>query len=415
MDWTYPPPLPPVVKSFDGAEVLDEIAGAEGVAVWQLYRDALLWHDAREGRRGGLFAGSLVEHSWSDTVLSSAPFGEIARSLDASIRSAKSDYRRVATHCTALSEWASEAGYVNTQALFAGLAARVWPRNPMMAVAAGRAERNAGRYERAAEWFRRAIGLARRTGDEAAYATAYMGWGLLERLRNRTAAARMMYVRAWRAADRAGLRDRVARARHNLIALTVEGSEFSEGQAHIEAAYRLYERSSPSLARLAADAACYWAWQGYFSTALPLYEAAIPRIPGRLDRAQVLANAARAAAALGLAERYDADLQELSKADDDNLPPRVWVDLAEGARSLGRLRQALDLTGRALEGAGRRREALTEVAARKLLQAIEAEQPPDTDRHAPLRLRRFAARFRERVLALPLAKSIPGADEPTSP
>jgi tetratricopeptide (TPR) repeat protein len=310
--------------------------------------------------------------------------------------------REIARHCEQIGTWASREGLVETAAMYFLLAAHAAPFDPVLNFAAGRAERICARYHRAEQWFQRAIGLSRRAGDEETYVSAYLGWGLLEEQRGDHAAAHVRYTRALRAAERGQLRPLAAAAHHNMIPLAAQTRDFDTGNAHIVAAYKLYEKDA-TVVRLAADAAAFWAWFGYFHLARSVYAVVVDRIAQLPDRVQVEANIARAAAASGSEAEYQRIYDSTNKHAEAgrHFPARVWVDLAEGARSLGRTRTALDLAGRALEEAEVRGEQATLAAARGVLSAVQSASPPDRNRIAPERLQRFAGRLIKRVKAVP--------------
>jgi hypothetical protein len=78
--------------------------------------------------------------------------------------------------------------------------------------------------------------------------------------------------------------------------------------------------------------------------------------------------------------------------------------LAEGARSLGQTRTALDLAGRALEEAVVRGEQATLAAAREVIGAVQSASPADRNATAPERLHRFATRLMKRVKDFPIVQ-----------
>jgi hypothetical protein len=187
-----------------------------------------------------------------------------------------------------------------------------------------------------------------------------------------------------------------------MIPLAAHTGSFDEGNAHVIAAYKLYEDDG-AITRLAADAACFWAWFGYFDLAARVYDAVVDRIDSVPDKIQVLANLARALAALRREPEYERVVARIHAYDSHgrHIPPRVWADLAEAARTVGRTRLALDCTGRAIEDAQRRGEQVTLAAANRVLAAIQADSPTETDKAAPERLQRFAARLTKRVKQFP--------------
>jgi tetratricopeptide (TPR) repeat protein len=386
--------------------ILDEVPSPLGLALFQACRDVLLWALAAPAERGALFAEALDGRPAPPWYVDPAGEKEIAAPLavfGALVeRPGAAQRGKIAAACSEVAGWASIRGYGATEAEFARLAAVVSPKDPELAFAAGRSARRLARYESAAEWFGRAIGLARRAGNEAAYATAYLGWGLMEEQRGRRERARSRFVRAWRAGQRGGLRTLAAAARHNLIALSVPDRPFDEGQAHVIAAYKLYGRGNPALARLAADTACFWTWHGYHSAALPLFEAALPLIDRVPDRLQVLANIGRAAAATGRADRFREVWEEVGAVMDrgGEFVPWVLIDLAHGAHTLGQRRLALHLADEAVRQAGSRGQAGASEAASAIHQTAREAGPGDADRVPPESIPPFAGRFITRLRAL---------------
>lgn len=403
--WQIPPLPNAVIRGFPGLSILEEINDPPlAILLWQRFNDIQEWLRTPDARKPHLFALS-AEY---DAILTrTADAGEMRGTLRDMSRMLQAEVgrhaREMARLCEQVGIWASREGFVETGAMYYLLAAHAAPADQVLNFAAGRAERVCARYHRAEQWFQRSIGLSRRAGDDETYASAYLGWGLLEEQRGDHAAALVRYTRALRAAQRGKLRPLAAAAHHNMIPLAAQARDFSTGQAHIVAAYKLYGKDA-TIIRLAADAAAFWAWFGYFQLARSVYTAVVDRIAQLPDRVQVLANIGRAAAAVGDEAEYSRiqlHAAELASAGR-HFPARVWVDLAEGARSLGHTRAALDLAGRALEEAGARGEQATLAAARGVLGAVQSASPADRDTDAPERLQRFASRMVKRVNGFPV-------------
>ena len=406
--WTIAPLPDTVLTGFPGLPILDEFESHPelGIFLWQAFGDVWLWVRANEGERQAIFgsieqlSGSLVRPA-IPPVTCELPIRQIREALTSGD---SRNARQLARSCEVVATWAERGGYFETAALYSLAAAHALPRNPSFTVAAARAERRCGRLHRAEELFERAVGLARRHGDHEVYSAAYLGWGLLEEQRANSTEARRLYVKALRAALRGGFRDLAGAARHNMIPLEAHAGRFEAGQAHIASALKLYGQGHASIPRLAADAACFWAWFGHFDLARSIYLVVADRIESFPDRVQVLANIARAAAALRDETGYEENaclIQELA-GGGRRVPPRVWVDLAEGARTLGRVRAGVDLAGRALEEAQAHDDRSTLAAARAVLGAVQAEEPGDINREAPERLQRFVARFVRRLQEYPV-------------
>jgi tetratricopeptide (TPR) repeat protein len=403
--WQIPPLPNAVVRGFPGLSIVEEINDSSvAILLWQRFNDVQEWLRTPDVRKPGLFA---FPAEYDGFLRRAADLGEMRNSLLALrqiLEAGKSGHaREVARLCEQIGAWASREGFAETGAMYYLLAAHAAPTDQVLNFAAGRAERICARYHRAEQWFQRSIGLSRRAGDDETYTSAYLGWGLLEEQRGDHAAALARYTRALRAAQRGKLRPLAAAAHHNMIPLAAQARDFNAGQAHIVAAYKLYGKDA-TIIRLAADAAAFWAWFGYFQLARSVYAAAVERIEQLPDRVQVLANIGRAAAAVRDASEYlriQIYITELASAGR-HFPARVWVDLAEGARSLGQIRTALDLAGRALEEAEARGEQATLAAAREVLGAVQSATPADHNESAPERLQRFATRLIKRVKDFPV-------------
>jgi tetratricopeptide (TPR) repeat protein len=406
--WQIPPLPNAVLRGFPGSTILDEITAPPlALLLWQRFNDVQEWIRTPDPQKQGLLgfpADYEAVLTWA-AENAGEDAGKPLRAIRPLLEKTSAHARDMARLCEQIGAWASREGYIETAAMYYLLAAHALPKDQACNYSAGRAERGCARYHRAEQWFLRAIGLSRRAGDDEIYATAYLGWGVLEEQRGDHAAAQLRYTRALRAAKRGQLRPLAAAAHHNMIPLAAHAADFADGQAHIVAAYKLYGKDA-TVIRLAADAAAFWAWFGYFHLARSVYTAVLDRIAQLPDRVQVLANIARAAAAVQDEEEYQrihAHVAELASAGR-HFPARVWVDLAEGARSLGRTRIALDLAGRALEEAGARGEQATSAAALGILGAVQSATPADRNIAPPERLQRFATRLTKRVKEFPVCK-----------
>ena len=401
--WIVPPPPGQTGGAFEGVEILIELAALPlAVAAFQTYRDVLLWADTDVSDRGKLFpGGSMGARAASTPRLESVE--EVITSLATLLRTKGNQARHVATACSWISRWAAREGFGQTELAFAHAAATVLPREPELAFEAGRAARRLGRYEYAVQWFRRAIGLARRTNNDEAKAAAYLGWGVLEELRGRRDVARMRFILAHRTARKAGLLKVMAAARHYLIALTVPNGTFDEGFAHANAALKLYGRLEDRLALLATDTGALLSEHQYFSAAVSLYEMAVPLMPRSAERAAAYANLARAAAALGQRQRYaefwTAFEQEIKHGAAEYIPAAL-VELARGAWTLGYARQVSVMLNEAERIATERRDTRAHVLAGRLREAVRAGGPVDQDRPAPEEVERFIHKMKARLTEL---------------
>jgi tetratricopeptide (TPR) repeat protein len=404
--WTIPAPPGLSPCGLEARQILEEVPGPLGVELWQRFRDAVVWNAVSLGDRHHLFLKTtyLRDPAFTDAAAEAVEIHPALRAFGELIGSARAVDARALTKASAsISEWATLHGHEETAALYAGLAARLRPRDPELAFAAGRAERRCARYERAEEWFLRAIGLSRRAGDDAAYASAFLGWGLMEEQRGRRVSARQKYVRAWRAAMRGSFHQLGAAARHNLIALSVPDDPFDVGLAHVIAAYKLYDDSNPErLALLALDAGVFFAEHGFYAHALRLYDALACHIARPAVHVALLANVARAAAAVGDRDRFRAAYESVKREDAQKgeFAPAALAEIARAAHTLGLDGKAIATANEAVKIARSRGMAGAERAALDVIEAVREKRAGDAPREPPLRVVRFVNRFVRRLQSL---------------
>lgn len=382
---------------FEGYDLIVEHTDAEALALFDRYRDTLLWSATDPADRPDLFLSEPV--SLPDSHPLAVPLSTLNRVVTTP---EFADARTIADACLQVSHWGAAGGWVATEYLFALLAARTVDWDYQYAFAAGRAARRQGRFEEAKSLFRRAIALSRRAGDEAGYANAFLGWAIMEEKRGDLAAARSKFIRAFRAASRGGLPELVAATRHNMIALALADRDFAEGQGHIVAAYKHYGADNPQLYRLANDTAGFWSTFGYYAIALPLYERALPHVIRPDERIAILANISRAAAGLGQRDRFLSAWTEAVKLDGHagESMPDIYMELARGAQSLGFTIKAQELAREAVKCASIRGYQAKSVAAEQLLAEIQEGRRADPAQEPSAALMRFARRFMHRLRRL---------------
>ncbi|MFL5382796.1 MAG: hypothetical protein ACJ8GN_09815 [Longimicrobiaceae bacterium] len=328
------------------------------------------------------------------------------------VRRDESDASALASACGKIATWAYEAGYLETAAAFAHVAALLQPDDPEFAFAVGRATRDCGRYGLAEVWFQRTIGLARRAQNGAAKAAGYIGWGVLEEQRGRRAAAREKFETALRTATSGGLAAMGGLAHQYLIALTVPDGTFDDGWAHAVAAFRLYPNDDLRLSRLAIDTGALLSEHGQFATALLLYEAAFPFLTRPADRLAGLANIGRAAAAVGAKRRYAevwAEFDRLSLSPPKHFYSESLIELARGAATLRYWRDAAKMVAEAARIAREQGNRRALEASQAFLTAIEERASEDQNRPSDPKVERFAHRFKESLNELTaLLRTAPG-------
>lgn len=389
----------------DGLEILEEVPGQLSLAVWQVYRDALEWVNSPADARSELFQAPLSQSAYLQQLVALSTSSQLSEALSTAWKvlgagSGDSRARLSLTHALEkIASWAEAEGYDQTSAAFRGLAAGFRPRDADLAFRAGRAERRCGRFHQAEAWFQRSVGLARRSGDFAVYASAYLGWGLLAEERGRRDDARHLYTKALRAAKRGSLRGLMAAARHNLIPLCIPDRPFEEGHAHIVAAYRLYDPATAPLARLASDAGTFYGDHQYYQLALELLEAALPLIRRRAERTAVFSNIARAAAALGKRDLFSRAEQEVlsESVNPTEHTASALLELALAANTLGLHRKSRAWAAEAFRIASERGSESVEDAARRIIAELGEHRSTDTVKAAPPHLQRFVQRFVSRL------------------
>lgn len=370
-------PIPPIPGLAPLAPLvcLDELPGSLGRVLFRSAADVALWSECELAHRRGLFWPGQPETAQDPPPAlrpALAALAHVARQPEAA-RPA-----HVSQACSAIGEWAQDAGHVSTALLFAELAAMADPDNPVPAVAAGRALRNASRYDRARRWLDRAERVAHAAGDHQTRADAFLALGVLEERRGRLRQAMRMMRRTFRLAKKHSLADIGGHAHQNAVAICGQTHRFAEAQAHAEAAITLYGPGHPHIPTLAQDISRLWCEQGYFDAALPVLRAALGATNNPDHRYIVTANLARAAAGAGdrgLFLRVWRDLEELEAPATRQFAADALVGLGEGAMMLGFAVAARGLAAKGLAVARERGESVTAAEAEDLLLRLPQGQP----------------------------------------
>lgn len=402
--WVLAPPADWTYTGFEGLRILRENGTPFGLLLFQCLRDAHLWTTTPPQYRAGLFApAGAGARPWTEDV--EVP-DVIARALAVLVQlpaePAAVSPRQVRDACSEVSAWGLAKGVLSVESGFAVVAALAMPEDPLAAFAAGRAARRDTRFEQAEEWFRRSIGLARRADNDAAYASAYLGLGVLESARGNSDKARKRFVRAWRAARRAKLRKLAAAARHYMLPLAAEQKRFDEGLRHAIAAYKLYGATDHRLPALASDTGAFLLDHAMFATAIPLFRAAVLHLLDSPEIVTVMCNLARALAAVGDVEGYAAMWLEVNRVGRERSEsyPAALIELAQGARTLKQWRRAQVVLTDALEAATETRDHKSMIRAQRLLADLHTALT-DRDHPPPPEVKRFVTRFAKRLTNAP--------------
>jgi tetratricopeptide (TPR) repeat protein len=374
--WRVPPALTHGDDVFEGLSVLGEVSGEAGLMLWQSLRDALLWGEASPAARGALFAPE-AETRRMAALLAAALDAEVETPLAALAHVVGNPgavtEEEVAQACRRIAKWAEGEGLPACALAFAQAAALVTPHDPVAAYQVARLARHRAEHARAESWYRRAVALARQAGDWRTYTQSFLGMGNLYVQRGNFPAATRMLVRALKASDRNSLHELRGAAFHDLFGIAIETGDGRSAERYARSAYEAYGPHHPRVPNLANDVAYWWTTQGHFARALPVLQSVLPHIRDVPMRVATLGDLGRAAGGVGdreaFREAWDGAMELVASPECGHTAPRAWLDLAQGAISLGLWERAEEAARQALEGATRRSDGKTRITAEALLDA----------------------------------------------
>jgi len=283
--------------------------------------------------------------------------------------------------CRTLAAWGERSGATAVQLAFTQAAARLRPDDGAMAYAVGRLARDRGEYARGETWLRAAIRLSRNR-DWHTYALAYLSLGTLYQMVGNLPAARVVTVRGYRTTVRRRVAPLRGTALHNLFSITGEMLDFRRAHRYALLAFEAYGAGHPRFPLLAQDVACFWILHGCFDLAVQVFQAVLARVEEPNDRALVLCNLARAAAAAGQAHIYAEARRECALLLGPSIRPerqaQVWLNLARADASAGLTSQAVAAIECATDLANRLRLALIQFEAESLRGAVQAARASGT-------------------------------------
>jgi tetratricopeptide (TPR) repeat protein len=375
--WRTPPAITHGNEAFEGAGILDEVRGPLGLLLWQSLRDVSLWASFPPEEREGIFVPGAEESRLASVrsaevdVQVEPPLMTIVRMVG-SPESARSE--TVAMACQHIAHWADGQGHHASSIAFAQAAAMALPADASYAYAVGRLARRRAEYARAETWFRRAVALARQSGDWTSYALAFSGLGNLYAQRGNVPAARRFHVRSLRAARRHSLRQIQGSALHDLFVIAAATPDRDDPERYARAAFEAYGQDHPRLPALAHDLAYHWILKGHYEAALNVLQALLPHMTRLDERLVVLANVARSAAGAGerklFEETWDEVWDGIARSDSLENAAQVLVELAHGAAALGEPERAERAADRAVQVASQRGEARVRAEAEALLEQV---------------------------------------------
>jgi tetratricopeptide (TPR) repeat protein len=340
--WCIPPAiLRDPDETLEGIHVLEELPGDLGLLLWRALRDVTLWAAVQPERRAALFRPGAAERRLLLLAEVEAP-GTLELSL-ATLAAVSGDAagarpEAVSLACTRVARWAEESRLRGTAVAFAQAAALAVAHRASPAFDVGRLALAWGRTARAETWFRRAVGLARRSDEWDAYARAYVGMGTLMAGRGAHEAARRYYVKGMRAARRHGLLDIRALALHGILRLALRTGALDEAERLARAAARAYGRDHPQRGELLQDLAALWIERGRHARAASVLQKLLAGRRAAEDRVAGLALLARAAAGAGNLRLYEdawGAAWALATAVPPSEHPGALLDLAQAAAERG--------------------------------------------------------------------------------
>lgn len=380
--WLIPPTLfrdPDAPESFEGVSILQEVPGGLGYALYQLYRDLLLWALVPEDSRFRLFQPGAATRRDQDVEAAAALAPELRKELEtlALFLRSHSQVEPAAATAAALrvSRWSADRPAVRTAVMFAQAASAVSPRLASAALEAGRVASDYGRFAVAETWLRRTIALGRRSRDWESYAEALI---VLSRLfwqypsAENAARARSAAVVASRVARRHGLRMSRARAHRHLAMISLASGHPERAEEYANRAYGLYTRQHPEAdAMLHLIAECILAQGRRERTreTIELLERALPHRRSSRDRFDTLLILMRAGATVGDRRVLDTAwfhaLNVIERLGDGEDAAAYLFQLAGEAASALEHRWASEAARRALQIAMERRdpELVNEIVA----------------------------------------------------
>ena len=364
--------------------MLEEFGEPLGVVLWQILSDGLLWCDTPPEQRNDLFRpyGGSQDGQFALAAQSIPELADAVgrfRGLCAAPHLA--DAAELAASSGEVLVWAEARGMKETAASFADLAARFQPESPERSYTAGRLSRRLGDPPRAAIWYVRAARLARRAKDEVTFANAHLGLGGLEHDLGNLAAAEKHLLKASRRALRRGRQSLAAAAYHNMVGVAYDSGRTDEALDYLGLAAEFYRTGHPRLPILAYDAGFFLMREGFFSSALLIFDKVLPLVQGQRENLLVRSAIARAAAAVRDHIRFERTAAQVLAlvAEDEEGSANALYQLAEGARSFQDWERASNLAQRALDLTEKRKDGTTAALAAALIDAVQRREPGDVD------------------------------------
>jgi tetratricopeptide (TPR) repeat protein len=322
--WRTPPVIVHGGGPFEGAAVLEEIGGPLGMLLFQVARDVFMWGDTPPRERAGLFV-QRADRALTALIRAADTGPQLKPALRALVRLTHApeaaQEEQVALACRGVAHWAEQNAHLATAHAFAQCAAVVTPADAALSYEVGGLAQRQGQGVRAETWYRRAVALARRSGDWVTYSSAFVALGDLYMQRGKVSELRgtpkgilrALREASERAAQRLGPRKMEGRALHELLVLAIYAEQPEENVQQLaqnvqhlaRAALEAYGPGHERVIGLAWDLAEFWVEHGPASLALMLFQGIVRHAPDDAPRARAHAGVACAAARLGERQLYE--------------------------------------------------------------------------------------------------------------
>lgn len=375
------PPPPAILhgphESLEGLRVLEENRTPLGAILWQALRDVKLWAGIPPGDRRSLFHPD-CHRTRRAAVAALPPEPALAAPMEtfAALLADPSatEPEALTLACQRVARWAEGHAMPGTALAFAQGAALASPRSAAAALETGRLALEAGEVPRAESWFRRSIGLGRRSGDRVSLCQGCVHVAELHVARGELEVARVLYLRALRGARRGGLKEIRAQALHGLFRVEVARGKAPEAEGFARAALRAHRRRHPRLPRVAREVAAFWTERGRHDQAAAALRVLLAQVRRPSERVAVLALLARAYARADDGAGYCEAAREAWEIVNDTAGrgehARPLLELAHGAVALREWEAAERAAQRALEAAVHSNDSELERAAEALLASV---------------------------------------------
>jgi tetratricopeptide (TPR) repeat protein len=309
--WRTPPALlrnPSSPETLEGESILAEFRGDSGFALWQGYRDVLLWASTPPEHRAELFhngQGNSAPRVAVEPAPGSGLDMETLRALRRLRRGAhkvRDDDGSMMVAAMAVANGMERLGAAATAIAYAQLSAAVDPTSAEAALAVGRFALRLNQAPVAETWLRRTVALARRSRDWVTYAGALTKLGALCERQNRMVDARREYVRAMRVARRYALQKTTGKAVSGLLRVAVREDDQEAAERYAVLALRAHREDDLDRAGVMLEVAEVESRAGAHERAALLLRKALPKLTDAEREVRALILLVRVLGALG--DRY---------------------------------------------------------------------------------------------------------------